>query len=104
MSEAITPKKGKYRIKDRSSSSGHFGGQVSIIIVSSLDFRSDSPFQEVLKKLRNPLNVNEFYTEVQERCKDLDEFIAKKQKFWYLYIHNFTIEFGYRFHGRQIFY
>ena len=40
---------------------------------------SDSPFQEVLKKLRNPMNVNEFYTEVQERCKDLDEFITKKQ-------------------------
>ena len=42
---------------------------------------SDSPFQEVLKKLRNPMNVNEFYTEAQERCKDLDEFIAKKQNF-----------------------
>jgi len=42
---------------------------------------SDSAFQEVLKKLRNPLNVNEFYTEVQERCKDLEEFIAKKQNF-----------------------
>ena len=42
---------------------------------------SDIPFQEVLKKLRNPLNVNEFYTEVQERCKDLDEFIVKKQNF-----------------------
>ena len=25
------------------------------------------------------MNVNEFYPEVQERCKDLDEFIAKKQ-------------------------
>ena len=42
---------------------------------------SDSAFQEVLKKLRNPMNVNEFYTEAQERCKDLDEFIAKKQNF-----------------------
>ena len=50
------------------------------------------------------MNVNEFYTEVQERCKDLDEFIAKKQGFWYINICNVTIEFGYRFHGRQIFY
>ena len=40
---------------------------------------SDSAIQEVFLKLRDQMNVNEFYTEVQERCKDLDEFIAKKQ-------------------------
>ena len=40
---------------------------------------SDRAFQEVFEKLRNQMKVNEFYTEVQERCKDLDEFITKKQ-------------------------
>lgn len=40
---------------------------------------SDSAFQAVFEKLRDQMNVNEFYIEVQERCNDLDEFIAKKQ-------------------------
>ena len=40
---------------------------------------SDSAFQAVFEKLRDQMNVNEFYLEVQERCNDLDEFIAKKQ-------------------------
>jgi hypothetical protein len=40
---------------------------------------SDRAFQEVFEELRNQMKVNEFYIEVQERCKDLDEFITKKQ-------------------------
>jgi hypothetical protein len=40
---------------------------------------SDSAIQAVFEKLRSEMNVSEFYTEVQERCNDLDEFIAKKQ-------------------------
>ncbi|MDC0229639.1 hypothetical protein OAK48_01570 [Deltaproteobacteria bacterium] len=40
---------------------------------------SDSAIQRVFEKLRNQMNVDKFYTEVQERCNDLDEFISQKQ-------------------------
>jgi hypothetical protein len=53
---------------------------IAVLVVMRIP-NSDSAFQEVFKKLRNLMNVKEFYTEVQERCKDLDEFIAKKQGF-----------------------
>ena len=34
---------------------------------------SDSAIQKVFEKLRNQMHVDKFYTEVQERCNDLDE-------------------------------
>ena len=40
---------------------------------------SDSAIQKVFEKLRQQMNVDKFYTEVQERCNDLDEFIRQKQ-------------------------
>ena len=40
---------------------------------------SDSAIQRVFEKLRNQMHVDKFYTEVQERCNDLDEFISQKQ-------------------------
>ena len=40
---------------------------------------SDSAIQRVFEKLRHQMHVDKFYTEVQERCNDLDEFISQKQ-------------------------
>ena len=40
---------------------------------------SDSAIQKVFEKLRHQMHVDKFYIEVQERCKDLDEFISQKQ-------------------------
>jgi hypothetical protein len=40
---------------------------------------TDSSIQKVFMKLREQMNVQEFYKEVLERCNDLDEWIASKQ-------------------------
>ena len=40
---------------------------------------SDGAIQKVFEKLRDEMHVTDFYKEVQERCNDLDEWIANKQ-------------------------
>jgi len=40
---------------------------------------TDNSVQKVFLKLREQMNVQEFYREVLERCSDLDEWIASKQ-------------------------
>jgi hypothetical protein len=43
-------------------------------VVSNLD-----SIQQIFEKLREQMKVEQFYDEVQDRTKDLDELIAKKQ-------------------------
>ena len=40
---------------------------------------TDNSTQRVFELLRKQMHVDKFYTEVQERCNDLDEFIRQKQ-------------------------
>ena len=62
------------RISDVRTNIQHLTTSAWFNVVSNLD-----SIQQIFEKLREQMKVEQFYDEVQDRTKDLDELIAKKQ-------------------------